>query len=146
MLHTVASRQKGQTQWSKRLSGATGLQFHSPGSQVEFCAGLSYSPVASYLCSQDPGVAFPPSRWASLGCRHSLVSQGWGLCLRHCCLRHVSRPSQHTGFLSGFLSQPGAQARPPWCPGQSRGGPGAGTRACLVSRAVSQAVGATDRG
>lgn len=47
--------------------------------------------------------------------------------------RVSTRPPGHAGFRSGFLSQPGAQARPPWGTRQSEGGATAGTRApCLA--------------
>lgn len=46
----------------------------------------------------------------------SLRGQGSAFCVH--CLRCVGSVLQRAGFQNVFLSQPGIQARPSWCPGQ----------------------------
>lgn len=77
---------------------------------------------------QGPGTACFPVRvfWAlGPGVRWG---SGSGLCLRSQALGDgvSTSPPGHTGHWSSFLSQPGAQARPPWGTRQSSGGAGAG--------------------
>lgn len=85
------------------------------------------SPAASSWDSQEgsgcrrrgAGTAVSRSGCAGLGV-WARTSLEWGLCLRSWATRGVSsRPPGRAGFRSGFLSQPGAPAKPPRCTGQS---------------------------
>lgn len=82
-------------------AGAAGSR-HTARAQVRSVSRSRLSGPRGVGTSRPPGVRAGPEELGHGG--------GWGV---------STSPPGHSGFRSGFLSQPGTRARPPWCPRQS---------------------------